>query len=169
MKLKTILATLALGLATGSSFAVTTAIFTSGPDDSIHIGDSFKSKLASTSDLYTFTITAPAFINGSLTATALGKTLQYDFTSVMLDGPGSNDFVYAITGPLTKEHVEITESLLVAGSYTLRVLGKTVGTKGGSWGGDLNLVAAIPEPETYALLAGGLGVLAFVARRRRAN
>jgi glycerophosphoryl diester phosphodiesterase len=28
-------------------------------------------------------------------------------------------------------------------------------------------VAAIPEPETYALMAGGLGVLAWVARNRR--
>jgi hypothetical protein len=28
-------------------------------------------------------------------------------------------------------------------------------------------VAAIPEPETYALMAAGLGVLGFVARRRR--
>ena len=30
-------------------------------------------------------------------------------------------------------------------------------------------VAAIPEPETYALMLGGLGVIAWVARRRRAR
>ena len=29
-------------------------------------------------------------------------------------------------------------------------------------------VDAVPEPETYALMLGGLGVLAFVARRRKA-
>jgi hypothetical protein len=29
-------------------------------------------------------------------------------------------------------------------------------------------VAAIPEPETYALLLAGLGLLGFAARRRRA-
>jgi len=34
--------------------------------------------------------------------------------------------------------------------------------------GDLNLqVAAIPEPETYAILLAGLGLLGFVARRRK--
>ena len=29
-------------------------------------------------------------------------------------------------------------------------------------------VAAVPEPQTYALMLGGLGVMAFIARRRRA-
>lgn len=29
--------------------------------------------------------------------------------------------------------------------------------------------AAVPEPETYALLLAGLGVLAWVARRRRSS
>jgi hypothetical protein len=33
---------------------------------------------------------------------------------------------------------------------------------------DFRGVAAIPEPETYALMLAGLGVLAFVARRRKA-
>ena len=28
-------------------------------------------------------------------------------------------------------------------------------------------VAAIPEPEIYAMLAAGLGLMGFVARRRR--
>lgn len=32
---------------------------------------------------------------------------------------------------------------------------------------DALMAAAVPEPETYALFAAGLGVLAFVARRRR--
>ena len=60
MKLKTLAAALAL-MATGSAaFATTTAIFPTGPDDSIHIGASFKSQSAATTDLYTFSITAPA-------------------------------------------------------------------------------------------------------------
>jgi hypothetical protein len=32
---------------------------------------------------------------------------------------------------------------------------------------DALMAAPIPEPETYALFAAGLGVLAFVARRQR--
>ncbi len=34
-------------------------------------------------------------------------------------------------------------------------------------GGTINLVSAVPEPETYALLLGGLAAVGFVARRRQ--
>jgi len=34
-------------------------------------------------------------------------------------------------------------------------------------GGSVNFLAPVPEPETYAMLLGGLGVIGFVARRRR--
>jgi hypothetical protein len=36
-------------------------------------------------------------------------------------------------------------------------------------GGNLNFAAPIPEPETYALMLAGLGVMGFVARRRKAS
>ena len=36
----------------------------------------------------------------------------------------------------------------------------------GSYAGTLN-VSAVPEPETYAMMLGGLGLLGFMARRRK--
>ena len=36
------------------------------------------------------------------------------------------------------------------------------------YSGELS-VAAVPEPETYAMFLAGLGALGFVARRRRAK
>lgn len=38
---------------------------------------------------------------------------------------------------------------------------------GGLYSGDQYTISAVPEPETYALMLGGLGLLAFVARRRQ--
>ena len=43
----------------------------------------------------------------------------------------------------------------------------TVASASGS--GGLDQVAAIPEPETYAMLLSGLGLMGFVARRRQRN
>ena len=54
---------------------------------------------------------------------------------------------------------------LGAGGYHYLVSGKANGTRGGSY--SLTSVSAIPEPQTYALLLAGLGVIGFVARRRR--
>jgi len=34
-------------------------------------------------------------------------------------------------------------------------------------GGSVNFASPVPEPDTYALMLGGLGVLGFLARRRR--
>ena len=46
--------------------------------------------------------------------------------------------------------------------------GGTAQTYGGSLD-NVSLVAAVPEPETYALMMAGLGAVAFMARRRKAR
>jgi PEP-CTERM motif len=53
---------------------------------------------------------------------------------------------------------------LGTGNYALKLVGTATGMGGGIYGGS---VAAVPEPETYALFFAGLGVVGFVARRRR--
>jgi hypothetical protein len=50
----------------------------------------------------------------------------------------------------------------------LEVVGSVTGAKGGSYGGNIDVViAAVPEPETYAMLAAGLGLIGFMARRKK--
>jgi PEP-CTERM motif len=42
-----------------------------------------------------------------------------------------------------------------------------VGKYLGSQNGAVNLIAAVPEPESYAMLLAGLGLVAGIVRRRR--
>ena len=62
----------------------------------------------------------------------------------------------------------ITANNLVAGNYYLQVNGTLVSDAGASFGGAV-MMAPVPEPETYGMMLGGLGLLGFLARRRKAK
>jgi hypothetical protein len=65
---------------------------------------------------------------------------------------------------------QLISGLPGAGVYYLAVNGTADGALGGSYGGVLGtqvVAAPVPEPETYALMLAGLGVLGFIARRRK--
>ncbi|NRR31595.1 PEP-CTERM sorting domain-containing protein [Oxalobacteraceae bacterium] len=55
---------------------------------------------------------------------------------------------------------------LAAGNYTLQVSGYVANAEGGSYSGNI-AIAAVPEPEAFALLLAGLGIVGFAARRRK--
>lgn len=56
-------------------------------------------------------------------------------------------------------------SLLAGGPYILQIRGTVTGTAGGSYSGALN-VGPVPEPDSYAMLLGGLGFIAYSVRRK---
>lgn len=110
----------------------------------------------------TFTFTLSGITSASLSLITIGAGIaDIDFTSATLnslpltlttDAGGFVEILYsptdfAVTGPLT---------LIVNGTSGANA----------SYSGTLN-VTAVPEPETVALMLAGLGVLGFVARRRR--
>jgi hypothetical protein len=56
--------------------------------------------------------------------------------------------------------------LTVAGVYHIVVSGFVTGTDTqGAYG--LALVSAVPEPQTYAMMLLGIGMMGYVARRRQ--
>ena len=62
----------------------------------------------------------------------------------------------------------ISSDNLAAGNYYLQVSGNLVSDQAASFGGAVSLAAPVPEPETYGMMLAGLGVLGFLARRRKA-
>jgi len=57
---------------------------------------------------------------------------------------------------------------LGAGSYYYEITGTATGSQGGFYS-ITSTVAAVPEPESYALLLAGLGVVGSLYRRRKAG
>ncbi|MCV2360736.1 FxDxF family PEP-CTERM protein [Paucibacter sp. TC2R-5] len=110
--------------------------------------------------------------------TTANKTYELSFWVAQRDGQkglASNGLSWSVNGlnftevakDENKEWQKVTGSFVAtAGTTTLTF--KAIGNSD-SYGTSLDLVsvtAAVPEPETYALMLAGLGAIGFVARRR---
>ncbi|MCB4810823.1 FxDxF family PEP-CTERM protein [Methylovorus menthalis] len=147
-------------------------------------------------NVYTFTLTAndlnslfttDAFIgaiavDSSVTPTVSNVTGDSPVSVASGKGPGGGfDFRFDLTGPknarLTSgESVTWTATFasassveLSASSFALHVQGLTKAQGDSAWyTAGTPGVSAVPEADTYAMMALGLGLMGFVARRRRA-
>jgi len=121
-------------------------------------------------DCYSFSIgSAVDAFGGTLEIDPL-SFLDIDVKSVTLSGGG------LVTSLIDSTPGSFSFDNLLAGTYQLVVSG--VVTRGKDWTDLLPLpvgyagsltthaVAAVPEPDTYAMLALGLGVMGWLARRR---
>jgi hypothetical protein len=142
-----------------------------GPPSAVSLYNDFGSQ-QQFSDCYNFTL------NNS--ADAFGLTLEWDWsaardidvTSVSLTGGG-------LAGTVTDDSpLQFSFSNLLAGAYQLIVSGSVTATDFSRYGdgkvgyiGVLatngSIAAPVPEPETYAMLALGLAIVGFAARKRR--
>ena len=118
---------------------------------------------------FTFQGSSDGPANGPFTSNPNGTTGTLTFDSAM-DGP----FVLALKASNQFSLYYFDGSGPAIGSIDYSTLGVSVNKQGMPQGlshasiyaGDL--VPSIPEPETYALMLAGLGIVGFMARRRRA-
>lgn len=130
-------------------------------------------------DKWTFTISETSDLSSTFSSAARRVTLKgskdlviTDFSlyqdpdTLALQGTNTSN---ASTGldEWTIDYSGLTHTPI--SSYFVQVTGTVNGTLGGQYSGDMALVSAVPEPETYAMMLAGLGLMGAVARRRKAK
>ncbi len=104
----------------------------------------------------------------------LGATFNTVFASMSLfsnpDGAlfsGDEVGIHTVTA-LNTSSLKLNWSTLATGNYYLKVVGETNGSQGGLYSLGIT-VTPVPEPESYAMLLAGLGVMGAIAVRRKSK
>ena len=139
-------------------------------DGSAFFGDSFDAGNSGNTfaDRFTFSVTGTVGQNLDAIVASVSRTpdVGRDITDLRLYD-GSNTLVGTGTS-LQSGAVDVWRMAgnnLSAGDYYIRVDGNLVSDDGASFGGAMMLMP-VPEPETYGMM---LGVLGLLARRRKAK
>lgn len=154
-------------LAAGALLATSATAFAVGPGplgtiDNLPITISNIVPAGIFQDVYSFSIADPGSLSGNAVAVNFGPYNILGLTVTLQDA------TFAVIGSDANPSDGFSFSGLAAGSYALNVLGFATGTEGGFYaGGFITETAPIPEPETYAMLLAGLGMIGFMVRRRR--
>jgi hypothetical protein len=139
-------------------------------DNNAFFGDTFAmdNQGKTFADRFTFSITDPVpqtldAIVASISRTAdtgldITGLALYDSTNALLtSGEARNSGRIDVW--------TLSNTSLRAGDYYIQVSGNMVSNAGASFGGAV-MLAPVPEPGTYGMMLGGLGLLGFLARRR---
>lgn len=126
---------------------------------------------ATFTDQFNFHVSNTSLLVADVTSTALSASTGLDLTSfAVYSSNGTLLFSGAkkSSGVVDNWKLNAANQILSAGDYYLQVVGKVVSAGAGSLSGNIALkVTAVPEPETYAMMLAGLGLVGVVARRRK--
>jgi hypothetical protein len=143
-------------------------------------GDTFDAgnNNASFADRFTFAIAGPASRNLDAIVSSISRTADTGLALTGLTlysasgGSGGSTGTVVASGSATASGARdvwtVSADNLAAGNYYLQVSGNLVSADAASFGGAVSLAAPVPEPDTYGMMAAGLGVVGLLARRRKA-
>lgn len=118
-------------------------------------------------DDFTFSLATDGFTAGSVLDFSIPGIVGAQFASANLYSgmPGTGTLIAQAVG--TTSSMSFTNVFTPAGTYYLAVAGNVTGgvSLGAAYSGSIN-VSPIPEPESYAMLLAGLGVMGAIAARR---
>lgn len=119
-------------------------------------------------DKYAFTTTVSGILSGDLSSTHGNIKNGLDITDFSLYNAGG--LVLAGTSLSTGllDQWTFTTDTLAAGDYWVQVSGSVLSNAAGKYYANIAL-APVPEPATYGMMLGGMGLLGVMARRRRKN
>jgi len=123
-------------------------------------------------DRFTFTVGASgagSSLDAIISSVSHSADTGLDITGVSLYNAAGDTLVMA-GHSLQSGSIDVwtvSSSNLAAGNYYLQVSGNLVSDQAASFGGAVSMAAPVPEPETYGMMLAGLGVLGFLARRRK--
>lgn len=146
-----------------------------------HFGDTFTASTFGNTftDVFTFNVSTPFDAAASVTSSYLNtpqtKDLLITGLSLYRYDPGTMAILGTAIAGVNEtgfgSHPTDSWSLsaygLSSGYYALQVNGQVLGAGGGAFGGDLT-VSPVPEPQSWAMLLAGMGMLGMAAHRKLA-
>jgi hypothetical protein len=142
-------------------------------DNTAFFGDSFTEGNSGNTfaDRFTFTVggTVPLNLDAIVASVSRSADVGLDITGISLFDDANTLIASGMSIRTGATDVwSVRGNTLDAGAYYLRVNGNLVSDEGASFGGAVMLMP-VPEPEAYGMMLGGLGILGFLARRRKAK
>lgn len=163
---KTATAIAVVSMASTGAFAASYNLGTISPGDAPKSFNAYSGGVGMTefNDKFYFEVLTGGITGGSVVEFLIPNLLSATFTGAALYTFGG-DLVATATGP--SNSLSFTNAVTPAGKYYFNVIGDANGTPYAAYNGSINVaVAAVPEPETYAMLLAGLGVMGAIAVRR---
>ena len=172
LKMKLMAAALAVGFAGAAHAAIATNTHNLGILNPTPVTNTVLLGVGSFSDILNFTVADPytavgiAVMNVPVNFFWGGVTISWldipDLTASLFAGHGATGVPFAYMG--SGDYISASGNV-PGGDYSVRLTGTATGALGGMY--TYTALAAVPEPGAYAMFLAGLGLVGFMARRRR--